>query len=96
MKLPKWTCPLIDSILKDIDYLVGEYVPLDNKTYWFDKLICGLKGSIEDVRSDNQELRSCAEHYKDLYESTEAELQEAKDRIDTLEEEIRYAQTSDE
>lgn len=96
MRLPKFTCPLLDSILKDIDYLVGEYIPQENRGYWCDKLIYDLKESIEDVRSANQELRSCAEHYKDLYESTEAELQEAKDRIDTLEDELRYAQTSDE
>lgn len=78
--MPGFTCPDIDEVIKTVKDLMST---LDSLT--------GRWGSMESIRSANQELRASAEYWKEAAKELSGELDTANERIAELEGQLEEA-----
>lgn len=73
--LPPHTCPTLDGILREINR--GE-----------DMSLAWVEHRLEEVRAANQTLRINAEHFRELAEELQTQLNDARGDIRALEDQV--------
>lgn len=98
MREPKHTCPLIDSVISDLESMQSDVTYILNKNgidieeakslidnlVWAISNILGNNGKMENIRDANTEIRAWGSYWKTIADENEHECLEIQSKYDAL------------
>jgi uncharacterized coiled-coil DUF342 family protein len=89
-RMPDFTCPLIDEVISNTNkahkLISGmEYGSVDfNDVKEVETYLSGVEDTMEKIRKANEQLRACAEYWKEEFENKEKDVEKLEDQITDL------------